>query len=204
MKYDPKISPRMFQNNVLEWFSHIHPATPVIFWVPVIVVVSYIGMEHYPLWRFLFHFLTGMFLWSITEYTLHRWIFHYEPKSDWGKRLHFLMHGVHHDYPRDPSRLVMPLGISIPLGILFYSIFYFLVSKVHFGLFAGFATGYLTYDMIHYATHHFAMKGRIGRFLKVYHMRHHFNNPHRGYGVSSPLWDIVFGTKPPETPNNSK
>lgn len=204
MKYDPKISPRMFQNDVLEWFSHIHPATPVVFWTPVILLMSYFALEHFPVWRFLLQFFGGMFLWTITEYTLHRWIFHYEPKSGWGKRLHFLMHGVHHDYPRDSTRLVMPLGISIPLGILFYSLFYFLVPKVHFGLYAGFATGYLIYDMIHYATHHFAMKGRIGRFLKVYHMRHHFNNPHRGYGVSSPLWDIVFGTKPPETPNNSK
>lgn len=194
----------MFQNDFLEWFSRIHPATPVIFWVPVIVTMCYFALEIFPVWNVLLQFLAGMFLWTITEYTLHRWIFHYEPKSDWGKRLHFLMHGVHHDYPRDASRLVMPLGISIPIGILFYCTFSVVVPNTHFGLYAGFAAGYLTYDMIHYATHHFAMKSRIGRFLKVYHMRHHFNNPHKGYGVSNPLWDIVFGTKPPETPNNSK
>lgn len=196
MKYDPKISPRMFKSDFIEWFSHIHPATPIVFWLPVIVVVLYNSFMTFGVGLVLLQWISGIFLWTLTEYSLHRWIFHYEPRTNWGKRLHFLMHGVHHDYPRDPTRLVMPLAISIPLGILFYSIFWFVAPLHHFGLFAGFAFGYLSYDMIHYASHHFVMTGRVGRFIKMYHMRHHFNDSHTGYGVSSPLWDIVFRTMP--------
>lgn len=200
MKYDPKISPRMFKSNFLEWFSHIHPATPVVFWLPVILGMSYLALGHFSIGVVVVQFIVGLTLWTLAEYTLHRWVFHYEPTTKIGKQLHFLMHGVHHDYPRDPTRLVMPLLLSVPLGTLFYFAFNYLVPIIHFGLYAGFIAGYLSYDMIHYATHHFPMKSRIGRFLKVYHMRHHFNNSHSAYGVSSPIWDFVFGTRPPETP----
>ena len=196
MKYDPKISPRMFESDFIEWFSHIHPATPVVFWLPVIGVVLYNAFVACSVGAVLLQLISGIVLWTLTEYSLHRWVFHYEPRSSWGKRLHFLMHGVHHDYPRDATRLVMPLAISIPIGIVFYTVFRVLLPSHHFGLFAGFALGYLSYDMIHYATHHFAMTSKVGRYLKIYHMRHHFNDSHSGYGVSNPLWDIVFRTMP--------
>jgi sterol desaturase/sphingolipid hydroxylase (fatty acid hydroxylase superfamily) len=63
-------------------------------------------------------------------------------------------------------------------------------------LFAGFILGYLAYDLIHYATHHFMMRKGALKFLKRYHMQHHYKTPDRRFGVSSPLWDMVFGTMP--------
>jgi 4-hydroxysphinganine ceramide fatty acyl 2-hydroxylase len=191
-------SVRMFDSDFMEFFSHVHPATPMVIYVPVVAYMIYsshvdrglsaesiIGM-----------FLTGIFIWTLVEYTLHRWVFHYQPKSAWGKRLHFIMHGVHHDYPNDSTRLVMPPAVSIPLAILFYNIFG-LVFGERFApaSFAGMIVGYLFYDMLHYATHHFSMKRGVWLKLKQYHMRHHYADDDTGYGVSSPLWDYVFGTR---------
>ncbi|KXK55071.1 MAG: fatty acid hydroxylase [Chlorobi bacterium OLB7] len=105
----------------MEWFSHIHPATPIVLFVPVIVWMLYVASADRGLsWgTILGLFLVGIIYWTLVEYLLHRFVFHYEPKSEWGKRLHFTMHGVHHDYPNDSTRLVMAPAISIPLAFFF-------------------------------------------------------------------------------------
>jgi sterol desaturase/sphingolipid hydroxylase (fatty acid hydroxylase superfamily) len=140
-------------------------------------------------------FLTGLLVWTLTEYLLHRFAFHYEPRSDWGKRIHFLTHGVHHDYPNDSKRLVMPPSVSIPLAVIFYFVFLLILGGAYLPPFyAGFILGYVLYDEIHYATHHAPMKSPVAQWLKHHHIRHHYRNPGKGYGVSSPLWDYVFGT----------
>jgi dihydroceramide fatty acyl 2-hydroxylase len=101
---------------------------------------------------------------------------------------------VHHDYPNDATRLVMPPSVSIPLAVLFWVLFALIFGHFAPGLSAGFAFGYVCYDSIHYATHHFAMKNRMGLWLKQYHLWHHYKDDQAGYGVSSPLWDYVFRT----------
>jgi sterol desaturase/sphingolipid hydroxylase (fatty acid hydroxylase superfamily) len=88
----------------------------------------------------------------------------------------------------------MPPSVSIPLAVFFYIIFALVFGRFSAAIWAGLVSGYICYDIIHYATHHFVMKGRIGSWLKQYHLRHHYKDDHAGYGVSSPLWDYVFGT----------
>jgi 4-hydroxysphinganine ceramide fatty acyl 2-hydroxylase len=139
-------------------------------------------------------FLLGVLLWTLTEYLIHRYVFHYEPKTRWGKRLHYVIHGVHHDYPNDARRLVMPPVVSIPLAFLFYGLFLLVFGSLTPPVFAGLVFGYVCYDMLHYATHHLAMKRGARLWLKQYHLRHHFKDDHVGYGISSPLWDYVFRT----------
>lgn len=187
---------RLFKNPVLEYFSHIHPVTPVVVYVPVLILLSYFGFKEVGIILGILSFVVGLFLWSLTEYVIHRWAFHYEPKSDTGKKVHFLVHGIHHDYPRDATRLVMPLLVSVPLALLFYAVFKTLFGVYHLNIFSGFIFGYVSYDSIHYATHHLDMKGKIGKFLKTYHLRHHYSDDHTAYGVSNPLWDYIFGTVP--------
>ena len=122
-------------------------------------------------------------------------MFHYIGPRPWQRRLYFVVHGVHHDFPQDSGRLVMPLGVSIPLGALFFVLFRALAGGVYVDpLFVGFALGYLAYDGTHYATHHFRMSWGWGRWIKRYHMIHHHTGVDARYGVSSPLWDWVFGT----------
>ncbi len=189
----------MFENELLEKFSRIHPATPFVVYIPMVLVLGYRtyarGLE--PLTAVGLCF-AGIFAWTFAEYVLHRFVFHWQRDTPFGRRVHFLIHGVHHDYPNDADRLVMPLLVSVPLAVIFYTAFYFLFGGVRLSepFFAGFAIGYLLYDGTHYAVHHFKQTTRIGKFLKRHHMLHHHADNEGGFGVSTPLWDYVFGTLP--------
>ncbi len=190
-------SARLFKSDLLEIFTHVHPIVPVIIYLPAIGWFLYraANADDLPGVSIAELFVFGVFIWTLTEYLLHRFVFHYQPKSVWGGRLHFLMHGIHHDYPNDSLRLVMPPVVSIPLAALFYALFRILLGGAFVSpFFSGFLLGYLCYDMIHYGTHHFPMKSPVALWLKHHHMRHHYQTEGLGYGVSSPLWDYVFGT----------
>jgi 4-hydroxysphinganine ceramide fatty acyl 2-hydroxylase len=186
----------MFESRFMEFFSHVHPATPVILYVPAIAYMLYRALTHggMSILTVIALFLIGVLMWTLLEYVVHRYVFHYEPKSRAGKALHFIIHGVHHDYPNDASRLVLPPVISVPLAVLFYFLFAFTFRRFAPAVWAGLVAGYVCYDMIHYATHHFPMRSRIGLWLKQYHLRHHYKDDEAGFGVSSPLWDYIFGT----------
>jgi sterol desaturase/sphingolipid hydroxylase (fatty acid hydroxylase superfamily) len=137
--------------------------------------------------------ILGLLAWTLTEYIMHRFVFHFEPKSAVGKRLHFLFHGVHHDYPNDAMRLVLPPSMSIPLATGFYFLFHALLPVTYMdGFFATFLAGYLVYDISHYALHHSKFNNRFWKKLKHHHMQHHYADPTKGYGVSSALWDKIF------------
>ena len=110
--------------------------------------------------------------------------------------MHFIIHGIHHDHPNDKMRLVMPPSVSIPLAALFFAAFWLIFGTAAFPLFAGFIFGYLVYDYTHYYVHHFVPKSDLGKKLREQHMRHHFQDHRFGYGVSSPVWDVVFRTLP--------
>jgi sterol desaturase/sphingolipid hydroxylase (fatty acid hydroxylase superfamily) len=193
-------SARIFKSDFLEMFTHVHWSVPIIIYAPVSGYFLYRAFQDPELTSmtgFLL-VLAGLLFWTITEYTLHRYVFHYEPKSTWGQRLHFMMHGVHHDFPNDTKRLVMPPSVSVPLAILFLGLFALLLPGYAVApFFAGFIIGYILYDEIHYATHHWPMKGKILLAVKHHHVLHHYHDPERGYGVSSPLWDYVFRTVDP-------
>jgi sterol desaturase/sphingolipid hydroxylase (fatty acid hydroxylase superfamily) len=199
---------RLFKSDFLEFFTHISPLAVIILWVPVVVYFLVVAALQAPATAFPSFiplcFIAGLFLWTLAEYTLHRFVFHFEPKSERGKRIVFLFHGIHHAQPQIKTRLVMPPVVSIPLALLFYGLFS-LVLGLLFKMpqwvgptFAGFIVGYLAYDLTHYATHHFPMRSGAAKFLKRYHMQHHYKTPDKRFGVSSPLWDIVFKTKPVE------
>ena len=187
---------RMFESNFMEFFSHVHPATPVILFGPIIALMLYLAFVQKGLsfLTVLGFFVIGVLTWTLLEYVIHRYVFHYEPKTRVGKLFHFIMHGVHHDYPNDATRLVMPPIISVPLAVVFYVVFILTLGRFAPAALAGFGFGYVGYDTIHYATHHFAMKRGVWRWLKQYHLRHHYQDDNAGYGVSSPLWDYIFGT----------
>jgi dihydroceramide fatty acyl 2-hydroxylase len=190
---------RMFESDFFEWFSRVHPAVPFVAWVPVMAFVLLRSYDRHAL-SFAATaslFAVGVLIWSLTEYLLHRFVFHWASDTAFGRRVHFLLHGVHHDYPSDKDRLVMPLGASIPLGIFFYALYYFTIGPV-FGepIYAGMTLGYLAYDGTHYAVHHFKQRTRLGRYVRRHHMLHHHADHSGGFGVSSPLWDIIFRTMP--------
>src|SRR5947207_12618543 len=187
---------RMFESDFIEFFSRVHPAIPLLLYVPVIAYMVCVSFWQRKLSILAVSglFLLGVLLWTLLEYLIHRYIFHYEPKSRLGKQLHYIIHGVHHDYPNDARRLVMPPSISIPLAVLFYVLFLLVFGRLASGVFAGLVFGYVCYDMLHYATHHFPMKRGLWLWVTEYHLRHYYKDVDAGYSMSSPLWDYIFGT----------
>jgi sterol desaturase/sphingolipid hydroxylase (fatty acid hydroxylase superfamily) len=191
----------MFDSPWLDRFTRVHPAVPVVLYGPVIVLLLVLGIDRAGFWNSVGLFLGGYAVWTLTEYWLHRVVFHFEPERGLGARLHWMIHGVHHDHPNDPMRLVMPPSASVPLALLFYALFFVVLGGDNATAFtAGFLGGYLAYDMVHYAVHHHVPRTPVGRRLRELHMRHHFQDHERGFGVSAPYWDRVFGTAPRPKP----
>ena len=125
------VTVRMFKSDFMESLSKVHPSVPLIIYLPVIGFFLYKSLEfQISFGNILLLIAVGIFIWTFTEYTLHRFIFHFNFKSKFGKKLHFIFHGVHHDYPMDSRRLVMPPSVSVPLAVLFYFLFQAILGKV--------------------------------------------------------------------------
>ena len=192
-----KASPPMFESRLLDACSRVHPAVPVVLFLPAIVVLLVMGLGRAGTVAGLGFALCGYVFWTLTEYWMHRIVFHFEPEEGMGARLHWIIHGVHHDHPNDPLRLVMPPSVSVPLALLFCVGFWVVLGSIAAPAFGGgFLAGYLIYDMTHYHVHHHQPRTRAGRRLRELHMRHHFQDDERGFGISAPYWDLVFGTVP--------
>jgi sterol desaturase/sphingolipid hydroxylase (fatty acid hydroxylase superfamily) len=188
---------RIFKNPILESFTHVHPIIPLLLWAPVIMYLLYRGrtVKGVDGIEFIWLFVFGILLWTLTEYVLHRYVFHWAPKSAAGKYFVFLFHGLHHDDPQDPTRLVMPPVPAILIVAILWSLFSLVFPDKYMDvIMAFFLVGYLCYDYIHYATHHFAMTSTVGKYLRKYHLQHHYSGERSKYGVSSPLWDYIFST----------
>ncbi|MEZ4219463.1 MAG: sterol desaturase family protein [Polyangiaceae bacterium] len=191
-------SPRMFESDLVDFFSRTHPMVVPALFVPAASALFWYGLTRAGLSILLSAglFVAGGVVWSLTEYWLHRTFFHWIPKVSWGERMHFLVHGVHHTWPKDKYRLVMPPAVSITLFFVFGAIFFFALGATYVWPFhAGFSVGYMTYDLTHYYIHHFNPRSKYGLALKKHHMLHHFKNPDAKFGVSNMFWDGVFGTK---------
>jgi dihydroceramide fatty acyl 2-hydroxylase len=190
-----RASPPMFESRVLDSLSRVHPVVPVLIFVPAIVALLVWGLEAVSVGTALALVLGGYALWTLFEYWLHRLVFHFEPDAGIGARLHWIIHGVHHDHPNDPLRLVMPPAVSVPIGGVVFVALYAIFGR-HYApaLAAGFFAGYLAYDLTHYYLHHFRPRGPIARILRERHMRHHFQDETCGFGISAPYWDDVFRT----------
>jgi dihydroceramide fatty acyl 2-hydroxylase len=191
-------SPPLFRNRFLDFFSRIHPVVPALIYAPVCAVLVTLGVSGgESTANSILLIIAGFVTWTLAEYWLHRKVFHWEPDHPIGSRLHFIIHGVHHDHPNDRMRLVMPPGASIPLALLFFGVFWLVLGlPAAYPVFAGFLAGYLVYDYTHYWLHHFVPRSKLGKQLREQHMRHHFQDHRYGFGVSSPVWDAIFGTLP--------
>jgi dihydroceramide fatty acyl 2-hydroxylase len=197
---------RMFKSDFIEYFSRVHPITPFVVWVPVLAFIMQRNVRRADTQWFSIVglFLAGFALWTLTEYLLHRYVFHWQHDSAFGRRFHFLIHGVHHDFPQDKDRLVMPVGASAPMAVVFYGFFWLLLgARIGDPMFCGFGLGYLFYDGSHFALHHFNFKAQWFHKLKRHHMLHHHTHVPGRFGVSMPFWDHVFGTFPEQTRRRS-
>src|SRR3954454_17778792 len=190
-----KASPPLFGSPFLDRFTRVHHLVPVVLYGPVVLACVVVALARETVAAAVGYAVVGYVLWTLTEYWLHRIVFHFEPEGGVGARLHFLIHGVHHRHPNDPKRLVMPPAASVPLALAFVVLFRWVFrSDAWTAVTAGFLGGYLVYDELHYYLHHRVPTTAAGRRLRELHMRHHFQDDTHGYGISAPYWDRVFGT----------
>jgi sterol desaturase/sphingolipid hydroxylase (fatty acid hydroxylase superfamily) len=169
--------------------------TPIVWFGPLIAYGIHRGVVAHGAARAAAAFLGGWLIWTLTEYLLHRFFFHMKGEGPQGEIRAFMVHGYHHEYPNDRLRLVAPPIMSWGPAVIFAAAYYFLVGgSWSWTLLAGTASGYVAYDWIHYYTHHARPTWPLGKWLRKYHMVHHHSTENVKFGVSSPLWDLVFGT----------
>lgn len=199
MKFDKihnKGQARLFENSLLEMLTK---ANPIIIWsmyLPFIIWLPIYASDNlgFSAGNIFLLFITGMFFWTFFEYLAHRFLFHWIAESNRAQKLVYIMHGNHHHYPRDRERLFMPPVPSIILATVIFALQFLLLRNYSFAFFPGFILGYLLYASMHYAIHAFNPPFKWMKPLWRNHHLHHYKNEHKGFGVSSTLWDHVFGT----------
>ncbi|KAM7530384.1 hypothetical protein LguiB_033794 [Lonicera macranthoides] len=195
-----KETPRFFANDFLEFFTRtVWWAVPII-WIPFafwLASISYnMGLPPSEVAAVV---VGGIFMWTLLEYTLHRFLFHIKTTSYWGNTFHYLIHGCHHKHPMDGLRLVFPpLATAILLVPLWNLIKLLAPQAIAPALLAGGLFGYVMYDCTHYYLHHAKPSKGYSYNLKRYHMNHHFRVHSKGFGITSSFWDKVFRTLPPK------
>ncbi|MCS6967232.1 MAG: sterol desaturase family protein [Cytophagales bacterium] len=189
---------QLFQHPVLERLTRTHIAVPISLFVTIAIVLVYYGATYTDLsiGQLMGLFFTGVVVFSFVEYNVHRYVFHMATDTPRKAKIQYTMHGVHHEYPKDKSRLAMPPVLSFTIAVILAGILYFLMGKYMFGFLPGFLVGYSAYLFIHYAVHAFAPPKNFLKILWIHHGIHHYKDANKAFGVSSPLWDWVFRTMP--------
>lgn len=188
----------LFKNRFMESITRTHISIPVTLHLIIVGTVSYYALKQFSWSIFIILFAAGTFSWTFAEYCVHRFVYHTKTTHKVWLRIQHMGHGIHHQFPHDPTRLAMPPVPAILLGSLFLGLFWMLMQHYALAFFPGFFFGYVLYISMHYAEHR--IKSPIYppfRRLWKYHTLHHYKYPEtKAFGVSTILWDWVFGTLP--------
>ncbi len=194
---------RIFNNSLLEHLTKSPPQLSAFTYITIGVGLLYIGYVKEVAASFsqgAAIFAGALLFWTLFEYFFHRYINHideYFPESKWAHKLAYTIHGIHHEYPRDKERLIMPPVPGLLIVTVLYLCFQFALGEYVYLFMPGFMTGYLLYTKVHFSVH----KRRVPDYLKTqyrHHALHHYKYPEKAFGVSTTFWDRVFGTMPPE------
>ncbi len=165
---------------------------------PLTLVASSVAFMHseLPLHLKALWFLSGIALWTLLEYILHRWLLHYVPKSIYSEALLKRLHILHHENTKDQSQVCLPLVLQLPIWTWIYISLVLVGGGMHSSLLmvCGIAVMMTVYDIVHFSVHYMDASNPWFRYLKKHHMVHHFSKNHKKFGVTSPLWDFVFKT----------
>jgi sterol desaturase/sphingolipid hydroxylase (fatty acid hydroxylase superfamily) len=187
---------KLFKNPVLEKLTRTHIAIPVGIFFIFAFVLLYWSITHTDLSpaTIIAMFVLGFLTFTWVEYKVHRHLFHMKTYTDIRAKLQYTIHGVHHEYPKDKDRLAMPPLLSVTIATVLLLLFRLVMGDLAFSFFPGFLVGYAAYLSIHYMVHAFAPPKNLFRMLWINHGTHHYKNGEMIYGVSSPLWDYIYGT----------
>ena len=193
-----KGSAQLFENPLLERLSHTHIALPVGIFAATATLSMYYGLSHGFMSGLsaLGLFLLGLLVFTLAEYLVHRYLYHMPVTTPGRAKLQYTLHGVHHEYPKDKTRLAMPPIVTVFVASLLFFIFRLSFGSYAFGLLAGFTFGYAMYLFVHYATHAYAPPKNFLKVWWTHHAQHHYRPEPVAFGVSSTLWDHIIGTMP--------
>lgn len=188
----------LFKNKFMERLTRTHIAIPLVVFSVISIGLMIYGFQHSYLNTInaVLLFIGGFMAFTLVEYLMHRYVFHLTPTTEKREKFAYTVHGVHHDYPKDKDRLAMPIPLSLALSTGFFFLFQFIMGVNVFGFLPGFLMGYAYYLWIHYMVHAFQPPKNFWKVLWVHHGIHHYKDPGNAFGVSSPFWDLVFGTMP--------
>lgn len=171
--------------------------SPVYFYTALVVCLHAIARGANFSWRQLVILISlGILSWTLIEYALHRFIFHYTARSALGRRLVYAAHLSHHENPLATNRLFSGLLISLPIATAYLLLTWSSTGSFHAAayLFTGLVAGYSCYEWLHFQAHHRRPRLRLFRYLRRYHLLHHYQTPDHRFGVTSPLFDVLLGT----------
>lgn len=188
-------SPAFFHRPLVERLTRAHWLSPYLIYLPPIAIILAFGTSSFDLPRLLALVGGGWLVWTLVEYWLHRAFFHLRPATPARAVTSFLVHRHHHVAPNDRTRLVATPLQSGALALLLLAVYTPLAGPAaRWPLLAGSLLGYLAYELAHYSAHHRRPRTALGRALRRRHLRHHFTDRGADFGISSPLWDLVFRT----------
>ena len=191
-------SAHMFSNPILERISRTHISIPISMFLIMAGMSYYVGYTEteISLLSGVLISLAGLFTFTFVEYMMHKYFFHMEPDTPIKDKIQYSVHGVHHDYPKDKDRLAMPPFVSAAYAVILYLIFTLAMGDFAYYFLPGFLIGYAGYLGVHFIVHAYQPPKNFFKALWVNHAIHHYKNPDSAFGVSTPLWDYIFGTIP--------
>jgi len=200
---------QVFDNKFLEIFTKAAPTVSAFTYSFIVLSTGFLAYQWQvadSFWEALAIFIVATLSWTVFEYFFHRYVNHLDhffPESKLANRIAYTLHGIHHEYPRDKERLIMPPMPGILIASVLFGIFYLLMDNYALIYLSGFITGYLMYVAIHYGTHKFRPPKPL-KFLWRHHALHHYKYPDKAFGVSTTFWDHVFRTMPPKNHGRNK
>jgi len=197
---------QLFSNPIIEKLSRTHIAVPLVIFFTYASGLLYWNIKNTNLAAVttMILFFTGVIAFTWVEYMVHRYVFHLKPYTELRAKLQYTMHGVHHEFPKDKDRLAMPPLLSITIATILLLLFKVIMGDFVFAFLPGFLVGYASYLSVHYMVHAYAPPKNFFKALWVNHSVHHYKDGEVVFGVSSPLWDYIYGTmKMKENLNNT-
>ena len=187
---------QLFKNPILEKLSRTHIAVPVVLFFLYSAGLLYWNIIHTSLSALttIGLFIIGILTFTWVEYIVHRYVFHMKTYTATREKLQYVMHGVHHEFPKDKDRLAMPPLLSVTISTVLLLVFRVIMGDFVFAFLPGFIVGYAAYISIHYMVHAYQPPKNFLKALWVNHSIHHYKNGETVFGVSSPLWDYIYGT----------
>jgi sterol desaturase/sphingolipid hydroxylase (fatty acid hydroxylase superfamily) len=191
-----KGSKQLFQNPVLERLTRTHISVPLTIFFVYSTALLYWSITHTSLsaWTTVGMFGFGFITFTWIEYIVHRYVFHMATYNKLRSKIQYTIHGVHHEFPKDKSRLAMPPLLSMALSTILLLLFRLVMGDFVFSFLPGMLVGYAYYLSVHYMVHVYPPPKNLFKWLWINHSVHHYKHGEYIFGVSSPLWDYIYGT----------